>query len=147
MSFINDVTARTINLPVLSFRDEIFLASSSKHCRIVEQYVADLTIQGKKYKQIALGLLKDLCTDLLLDGDFQKQHKRVVIHFDNNSRPYLVVSKSQHLSAVAAGDVKPANPFNNLARSVDRLQLSTVVSMLKTGILLLMKLSGCIRQV
>ena len=114
MSFINDVTAKTINLPIESCRDEISLASSSTRGQIVGHCVVDLTIQGKKYEQIALGVLKDLCADLLLGGDFQKQHKRVVIHYDG-SKPDLVVSKNQHLSVVAASDVKPANLFNNLA--------------------------------
>ena len=76
--------------------------------------VVDLTYQGKKYEQIALGVLKDSCADRLLGGDFQKQHKRVVIHNDG-SKLDLVVSKNQDLSAVAASDVKPANLFNNLA--------------------------------
>ena len=114
MSFINDVTAKTINLPIESCRDEISLASSSTRGQIVGHCVVDLTIQGKKYEQIALGVLKDLCADLLLGGDFQKQHKRVVIHYDG-SKPDLVVLKNQHLSVVAASDVKPANLFNNLA--------------------------------
>ena len=59
-------------------------------------------------------MLKDLYTDLFFGGDFQKQPKRVVIHYDG-SKPDFVVSKNQHLSAVAASDVKPANLFNNLA--------------------------------
>ena len=60
MSFINDVTAKTINLPIQSCRDGISLASSSTRGQIVGHCVVDLTIQGKKYEQIALGVVKDL---------------------------------------------------------------------------------------
>ena len=66
MSFINDVTAKTINLPIESCQDEISLASSNTRGQIVGHCVVDLTIQGKKYEQTALGVFKDLCADLLL---------------------------------------------------------------------------------
>ena len=113
MSFITDVTAKTINLPTKPCRDEVSLASYSTQGQIVGHCVVDLTIQGKKYEQIAIGVRIGLCTNLLLGGNFQKQHKRVVIHY-NGSKSDHVVSKNQHLSAVVASDVKPANLFNNL---------------------------------
>ena len=57
--------------------------------------------------------MKNLCTNLLLGGDFQSQNKRVVFQY-NGSKADLFVPNINHLNAMPELGIKPASLFNNL---------------------------------
>ena len=63
-------------------------------------------LYNQKYSQVNLGVMKGLCTDVLLGGDFQAQHERVVFQ-RNGSKNELVVSSNcsaDHVSTVCAAN-------------------------------------------
>ena len=77
--------------------------SVSRHCFV------ELTLQGERH----LGVMKDLCCDILLGQDFQRQHRRVIFEY-GGARLELVSSLPPQTCAVAAA--KPDCPplFYNL---------------------------------
>ena len=115
-SFINDKTARILGIHATPCRDVISLASSNSLGHVTGRCRVDVKIGNNFYPDTELGILEDLCTDLLLGGDFQKRHKRVVFEY-NGSKPDLVVPNDNDLvtSVVAASDIEPATLFNNLS--------------------------------
>ncbi|CAB4035831.1 Hypothetical predicted protein, partial [Paramuricea clavata] len=54
--------------------------------------LTDVVINQFCYSSIRLGVLKDLCSDIILGQDFQKKHKRVTIEF-GVTRPELVIPR------------------------------------------------------
>ena len=60
----------------------------------------DIVIENETYQQVSVGIMKNLCTDLLLGGDFQSQHKRVVFQY-NGSKADLFVPKINHVNVMS----------------------------------------------
>ena len=112
-SYINAKTAEQPKLKVITSEQNISMALSTMTCREIGHCVTDLTLNGRKYTNIKLGVLKHLCSDLLLGGDFQSQHERVIFQY-TCLKSELVVKDSK-LCTVTAANVKPCNLFKNLA--------------------------------
>jgi len=75
----------------------------NRHCFV------ELTLKGVVYKNVHLGVAKDLCCDILLGQDFQRQNRRVIFEYDG-TRPELDVS-SLPLQTCAVAAAKPECPF------------------------------------
>ena len=108
LSYINDRTADTLGLRVQPCEEVISLASSESKGQVVGKCEVNLTIENEKYLNVNLKVLKGLCADVLLGGDFQRQHKRVIFQFDGEKSD-LVVGGQEQVNAVAAADVKPVS--------------------------------------
>ena len=75
LSFINNTTVKALKLHVEPCRTNVALASSNLKGEILGRCVVDIVIENETYQQVSVGIMKNLCTDLLLGGDFQSQHK------------------------------------------------------------------------
>ena len=53
----------------------------------------DITLNDRTYSNVKLGVLKDLCSDIILGYDFQRCHKRLTIEL-HGSQSELIVSNS-----------------------------------------------------
>ena len=117
LSFINEKTARSLGLTIEPRDEVIAMVSSNLTSHIQGNCAVDLMLYNQKYSQVNLGVMKGLCTDVLLGGDFQAQHERVVFqHY--GSKNELVVSSNcsaDHVSTVYAANLKPVSLFNNLS--------------------------------
>ena len=115
LSFINEKTARSLGLTIEPRDEVIAMAWSNLTCRIQENCTVDLMLHNQKYSQVNLEVIKGLCTDVLLGGDFQAQHERLVFQH-NGSKSELVVpnNSDDHISTVCAANLKPVSLFNNL---------------------------------
>ena len=85
LSYINERTADTLGLRVQPCEEVISLASSESKGQVVGKCEVNWTIESEKYLDVNLKVLKSLCADVLLGGDFQRQHKRVIFQFDGEN--------------------------------------------------------------
>ena len=83
------------------------------------------------FRRLLMGIMKNLCTNWLLGGDFQSQHKRVVFQY-NGSRADLFAPKINHVNVMSELGIKPASLFNNLLVIAVRWRQSQDASMLQT---------------
>ena len=113
LSYINDRTARFLGLYVEPYEEIISLASSELKGNVLGHCEVDLSIHEKTYPSVKFRVLKDLCADVLLGGDFQRQHKRVIFQFDGDESDLIVPTQKQ-VNAVAVSDMAPASLFKNL---------------------------------
>ena len=60
--------------------------------------------------------LKNLCSDLILGHDFQKQHKNLVIHFGGTKRD-LIISNHPYC-ALSTADIELPSLFSNLSTDI-----------------------------
>ena len=74
---------------------------------------ADIDLNQYVYTCTRLGVLKDLCSDINLGHDFQKEHERVTIEF-GGSKPGLIIPNSVPVCAVSAVTVNELSLSSNL---------------------------------
>ena len=74
---------------------------------MLEKCLLDLTVNGDTYPGIKLGVLKNLCCDVLLGSDFQSCHKRVIFEY-NGPKPYFVAEKYVHPCPKTPSFMEPA---------------------------------------
>lgn len=113
LSFINDLTARSLGLQIHPSTANVSMAMSTLQGKVLGQCSPDLTINGKAYNGVKLGVLKNLCSDVLLGSDFQSQHQRVIFEY-NGQKPDFIVENTIDCCAVSACSVEPVQLFSNL---------------------------------
>ena len=89
------------------------MAMSSLKGEVFGECWLDLTVNGDTYYGIKLGVLKNLCCDVLLGSDFQPRHKRVIFEYDGPKFD-CVVEKSVHTCAIISSLMEPAKMFSKL---------------------------------
>ena len=97
---------------MLPSSQDISMATTTLKTNVVGHCIVDLSTNGRVYTSTRLGVLKNLCSDLILGQDLQKQHKSV-IEFDG-SNPELVIPKTKSVSALSAASIGEPSLFANL---------------------------------
>ena len=90
------------------------MASASMKIKSTGFCLADIHIHKSKYDAIRLNLFDDLCSDVILGLDFQRQHLRVIFQFDGEC-PDLIVANDK-ICSVAAATTEKVSLFSNLSR-------------------------------
>ena len=112
-SYINKKTAQRLKLDVRPSSQKICMAQSTLKGGIVGQCITNVTLNGHMYKKVRLGVLNNLCGDVLLGEDFQGQHKRVIFEY-NGSRPDLVVSNCPETCAITMANTDSVSLFSSI---------------------------------
>ena len=84
LSFINKETLKTIGLRMTREGQDATMATTDLHCNVVGSCITNLSIGNKTYSQVKLGVLENLCSDLLLVSDFQQIHEKVIFRYDGS---------------------------------------------------------------
>ena len=89
------------------------MALTSLKTHVIGQCFADIDLNQHIYTCTRLGVLKDLCSDIILGHDFQKEHERVTIEF-GGSKPELIIPNSAPVCAVSEATIDEPSLFSNL---------------------------------
>ena len=112
-SFVNESTARKLNLKVIFHNENVFMASSSLQGQIVGRCITDVNINSVTCSARSLKIITDLCTDVLLGHDFQAQYKRVVFKFKSKKDDFVV---PRNVCALLNASASFPSLFNNVAK-------------------------------
>ncbi|XP_068235600.1 uncharacterized protein [Palaemon carinicauda] len=93
-SFIREEVAQRLNLTVVPASSAVSMASKSFNASSPGFVIADLVHLDQRYPCIQLGVPKDLCCDVILGYDFQKQHQREKTKFEDNWRQTCIIEPS-----------------------------------------------------
>ena len=88
------------------------MALTTLKTEIIGCCTADITLKNCTYPKVKLSVLKDLCSDIILEHDFQKRHKRVTIEL-HGPQSDLIVSNAPSC-ALAAASVDELSLFANV---------------------------------
>ncbi|XP_076803121.1 uncharacterized protein LOC143447076 [Clavelina lepadiformis] len=80
-NYINAVTAKSLNLPITPTRQEVSMAQSSLRCTMLGSCTTDIVVNNCKYENVQLGVMDNLCSDVILGQAFQKRHNRLIIKY------------------------------------------------------------------
>ena len=112
MSFINEKTAKSLNIKTQPSNHDISMALSTLKGSAYERCTVDLSLNGRDYNEVTLCVIKNLCCDILLGLDFQRQHQRVI--FQHGGLASDLVISAENTCALAAANVGPPSLFKNI---------------------------------
>ena len=112
-SFISEKIVRKLKLHVYPSSQDISMALSTAKTLVLGHCFADINLHGYVYAATCLGILKNLCSDVILGQDFQRKHKRVVIEFDC-SKPDLLIPGTMPVCALLETSLGEPLLFANL---------------------------------
>ena len=112
-SFISQTVAEQLNLKIHPSKQDISMALTSLKTHVIGHCFADIDPNQHVYTCTRLGVLKDLCSDIILGHDFKKEHERVTIEF-GGSKPELIIPNSAPVCAVSAATIDEPSLFSNL---------------------------------
>ena len=98
---------------------------SIKTCVIGYCFV-NINLNQRTYSSVRLGVLKDLCSDIILGQDFQKQHKSVIFEF-GGTKPELKLPKFTPSCAFSAASIEEPS-FSQILSLAFLLQVNQGVS-------------------
>ncbi|XP_076822232.1 uncharacterized protein LOC143468748 [Clavelina lepadiformis] len=80
-NYINAVTAKSLNLPITPTRQEVSMAQSSLRGTMLGSCTTDVVVNNRKYENVQLSVMENLCSDVNLGQAFQKRHNRLIIKY------------------------------------------------------------------
>ena len=81
------------------------MAKSDVAEKVNGRSTADIELLGRHYKGLQLGIIPDLCADVILGRNFLAQHSEVIIQYGGN-KPSLQISSQLALSALGVSEAK-----------------------------------------
>lgn len=112
-SFISEKIAQKLKLAVIPVSKKISMASVSLNTSSPGFVTVDLVHLDQSYQCFQLGVLKDLCCDVILGHDFQKQHKSITFQYGGN-KPSLKITGIEPVCALSTADIEEPSLFPNL---------------------------------
>ena len=111
-SFISGNVAKYLSLKVHPSSQDISMALPSFKTRIIGYCFADINLNQRTYSSVRLGVLNNLCSDIILGQDFQKQHKSVIFEF-GGTKPELIIPTFTPVCAFSAASIEEPSLFTN----------------------------------
>ncbi|XP_068231900.1 uncharacterized protein [Palaemon carinicauda] len=113
-SFIcEEEVAQRLKRTVVPASSAVSMASKSFNASSPGFVIADLVHLDQRYPCIQLGVLKDLCCDVILDYDFQKQHQSMSFQYEGK-RQSLKITGAKPVCLLATADIDEPSLFPNL---------------------------------
>ena len=114
LSYVHVCTVKTLLLSTHKSSLKVAMAVDSLQGTISRHCFVELTLQGVVYKNVCLGVMKNLCCDILLGQDLQRKHRRVTFECDGTRPEPVVSSLPPQTCAVAAAKPECPSLFDNL---------------------------------
>ena len=108
-NFIHPKIVGELRLPsAVTDTPESVTLASTHHSNDVSQLVhSDLLVNNRLYENVKLKLLENLCVDIILGNEFQKDHKSIIFNYGGELPPLEVCG-------LTTLNVDPPAPFANL---------------------------------
>ncbi len=112
-NFVNPLVVGEMGLtPTQTNKPEGVTLASADHSKGISQFVqSDLLVNGRPYKDVKLKLLDNLCVDIILGNEFQKDHESIIFKFGGQLPPLEVCG-------LTTLNVDPPAPFANLTSDI-----------------------------
>ena len=114
-SFISERIARNLQLEIHPASKEISMASVSMNTKSPGFVKVKLVYREQHYPSVQLGVLNDLCCDIILGYDFQKQHKSITFLYGGN-KPELEITGKDSRCALTSAKMDEPSLFPNLPK-------------------------------
>ena len=103
-----------MGLTILPSKSIITLANSSTHNKLLGTCYVDILVNGITHKQVQLGVFKNLCTEILLGGDFLGKYDTVLFKFDGSEGTLNIDNAGGQVCALGEAQIECPSLFANL---------------------------------
>lgn len=112
-SYINEKVASQSDLELHQSDQDLSMALTSLTTKVLGHCYVNIKIGHHSYQSVRIGVLKDLCSDIILGQDFQKKLKSVVIEY-GGKKPELKIPNITPVCALAKASIEEPSLFANL---------------------------------
>lgn len=112
-SYISESIAKHLDLHIYPSTQDVSIALSSLKSHVVGHCYVDITLNKHVHPSCHLGILKNLCSNIILGQDFQKECRSVIIKY-GGSKPELMIPKFISVCALSAASFEEPSLFANL---------------------------------
>jgi len=95
--------------------EQISLATTKAEVKIDGKAVIGIDICGEVYHQVQLGLMSDLCADVILGQKFLKWHSELTLRYGGSDHPLRISLEPQFVLNVSAAKLTPPRIFEFLS--------------------------------
>ena len=93
-NFISEDAFKKLQIPAHPSSRKVTMAQTSMESPIIGNCNVSIELKGKRYDNVRLDILHNLCSDVILGYDFQKQHKNLTFHYGGNKEDLVVTSST-----------------------------------------------------
>ena len=91
-NFISEDAFKKLQISAHPSSREVTMAQTSMESPIIGMWNVTIELKGKRYDDVRLDILHNLCSDVIVGHDFQKQHKNLTFHYGGNKEDVVVTS-------------------------------------------------------
>ena len=111
-NFVDKKVAESLGLKPQGGTSVVSMASGKQNAPILGQISGNLEIQGRNYFDVTLGVVPDLCSDIVLGQSFMNKHKEIAFKLNGTQEGLVIQNPVRY--GVATSNVKSPRLFNNL---------------------------------
>ena len=117
-SYIDLDIAKKLKIKYKSSKSKISLASSSSSAQVLGYCTVDIKHQDAVYKKFKLGIIANLCADIILGIDFQSLHSSLQIKYKGTLPSLIVQNPTQPFCSLAQADLEEPTLFRTIKPDV-----------------------------
>ena len=91
-NFISEDAFKKLQIPAHPLSRKVTMAQTSMESPIIGICNVTIELKGKRYDDVRLDILHNLCSDVILGHDFQKQHTNITFHYGGTKEDLVVTS-------------------------------------------------------
>ena len=107
-SFISENAFKRLNVKMTRSDKQVSMALTSMESTAIGSSQLTLLVNNRENQNIKVDILLNLCSDIILGHDFQKQHSKVTFQFEG-SQPKLIVKPLAKSSVTALDKCNPTS--------------------------------------
>ena len=112
-SFIDKRVAESLKFEIIPSFQEISMADTAFKTNVHGSCLLDISINGHDYRKVRLGVMENLCYDMIIGQDLQSLHQSVIITY-GGTKPPLSIPSIDSISVLSAASVDTPELFANL---------------------------------
>ena len=116
-SFISESAVKRLNIKTFLTTCKSSMALTTLESELVGCCTINFSLNNTGYEHVTLGVLKNLCSDVILGYDFQKQHNKLIFPI-GGEKPDLVISQEEQFCALAAAQIEIPSLFSGIPENV-----------------------------
>ena len=93
-NYISEDAFNKLQIPAQPSSRKVTMAQTSIESPIIGKCNVVIELKGKRYDDVRLDILPNLCSDIILGYEFQKRHKNLTFHYGGNKEDLVVTSST-----------------------------------------------------
>ena len=93
-NYISEDAFNKLQIPAQPSSRKVTMAQTSMESPIIGKCNVVIELKGKRYDDVRLDILPNLCSDIILGYEFQKRHKNLTFHYGGNKEDLVVTSST-----------------------------------------------------